>query len=150
MVRLKKELILLQRGKPVIPKNFIKVIEAIEEDKTNLLYMMYEIFQLFGGKRTKDESISFLFENVFKDMKIEMIKPVLATKELQKIPVTIRRISNYDVLVFEEEDGFTVACPGLPGCITEGNTIEEAIRNAKDAIKAYLECARKYGVEIKQ
>jgi predicted RNase H-like HicB family nuclease len=149
MVRLKKELILLERGKPVIPKNFIKVIEAIEEDKTNLLYMMYEIFQLLG-KRTKEESISFLFENVFKDMKIEIIKPVIAPKELKKIPVTIRRISNYDVLIFEEEDGFTVTCPSLPGCITEGDTEEEAIRNVREAIKAYLECARKYGVKIKQ
>ena len=38
----------------------------------------------------------------------------------------------------EDEDGFTVTVPALPGCITEGDTIEEALTNAKEAIKGYL------------
>ena len=37
------------------------------------------------------------------------------------------------------EGGFTVRVPALPGCITEGDTEEEAIENAKDAIRLYLE-----------
>ena len=38
-----------------------------------------------------------------------------------------------------EEGGYTVIVPSLPGCISEGNTREEAIENIKEAIKLYLE-----------
>ena len=38
-----------------------------------------------------------------------------------------------------EEGGYTVIVPSLPGCISEGNTKEEAIRNIKEAIELYLE-----------
>ena len=43
------------------------------------------------------------------------------------------------VLEPSEEDGFTVTVPALPGCISEGNTREEAIRNIREAIELYLE-----------
>ncbi len=38
-----------------------------------------------------------------------------------------------------EEGGYTVIVPSLPGCISEGNTKEEAIKNIKEAIELYLE-----------
>ena len=38
-----------------------------------------------------------------------------------------------------EEGGYTVIVPTLPGCISEGNTKEEAIKNIKEAIELYLE-----------
>jgi len=38
-----------------------------------------------------------------------------------------------------EEGGYTVYVPSLPGCISEGETEEEAIANIKDAIELYLE-----------
>ncbi len=38
-----------------------------------------------------------------------------------------------------EEGGYTVIVPSLPGCISEGDTKEEAIRNIKEAIELYLE-----------
>jgi predicted RNase H-like HicB family nuclease len=37
------------------------------------------------------------------------------------------------------DGGFTVTVPSLPGCISEGNTREEALRNIREAIKLYLE-----------
>ena len=39
----------------------------------------------------------------------------------------------------EEEGGYTVFVPSLPGCITYGETIDEAIEMAKEAIKLYIE-----------
>ena len=42
------------------------------------------------------------------------------------------------VLELQEEGGFTVTVPNLPGCISEGETVEEAIENIKDAIRGYL------------
>jgi len=38
-----------------------------------------------------------------------------------------------------DEGGFTVLVPALPGCITEGDTRDEAISNAREAILLYLE-----------
>lgn len=43
------------------------------------------------------------------------------------------------VLEPSDEGGFTVHVPSLPGCISEGETEEEALRNIKDAIELYLE-----------
>jgi predicted RNase H-like HicB family nuclease len=38
-----------------------------------------------------------------------------------------------------EEGGYTVYVPALPGCISEGDTIEEAVDNIIEAIELYLE-----------
>ena len=38
-----------------------------------------------------------------------------------------------------EEGGYTVTVPALPGCVTRGETLEEAIAMAKDAIRLYIE-----------
>lgn len=43
------------------------------------------------------------------------------------------------ILEPQKEGGFTVYVPSLPGCISEGDTKEEAIANIKDAIALYLE-----------
>ena len=37
------------------------------------------------------------------------------------------------------DGGYTVYVPSLPGCISEGNTKEEALKNIKEAIELYLE-----------
>lgn len=38
-----------------------------------------------------------------------------------------------------EEGGFTVTVPALPGCVTQGETVDEAVTMAKDAIELYIE-----------
>ncbi len=38
-----------------------------------------------------------------------------------------------------DEGGYTVIVPSLPGCISEGETREETIKNIKEAIELYLE-----------
>lgn len=44
------------------------------------------------------------------------------------------------ILIPDKEDGgFVVEVPGLPGCITQGETVEECLKNAKEAIKLHLE-----------
>ena len=43
------------------------------------------------------------------------------------------------VLEPSEDGGFTIFVPSLPGCISEGNTKEEALSNIKEAIELYLE-----------
>ncbi len=53
------------------------------------------------------------------------------------------------------DGGYTVYVPSLPGCISEGNTREEALANIREAIELYLEpvddeVAAKEGVEIQE
>jgi predicted RNase H-like HicB family nuclease len=43
------------------------------------------------------------------------------------------------VLEASDEGGYTVFVPSLPGCISEGETIEESLSNIREAIELYLE-----------
>jgi len=43
------------------------------------------------------------------------------------------------VLEPSEEGGYTVTVPSLPGCISEGDTKEDALKNIREAIELYLE-----------
>jgi predicted RNase H-like HicB family nuclease len=44
-------------------------------------------------------------------------------------------------IVLEEQDGggYTVSVPSLPGCISQGENIKEALKNIKEAIELYLD-----------
>jgi antitoxin HicB len=56
---------------------------------------------------------------------------------------------SYRVLLRKEpEGGYTAIVPMLPGCVTFGDTIEEAIAMAKEAIELYLESLKAHGEEI--
>ena len=55
----------------------------------------------------------------------------------------------YKVELFRDDDGiFVVECPILPGCISQGNTRDEAILNIQEAIQAYLESLKKHNEPI--
>ena len=43
------------------------------------------------------------------------------------------------VLEPAEEGGYTIYVPSLPGCISEGDTYEQAMENIKEALELYLE-----------
>ena len=59
------------------------------------------------------------------------------------------KILNYKILLKKEpEGGFTVFVPSLPGCITYGDTLDEAIEKAKEAIEVYIESLKAHGEEI--
>lgn len=59
------------------------------------------------------------------------------------------RVLNYRILLRKEpEGGYTVLVPSLSGCVTYGETIEEAIEMAKEAIEVYLESLKEHGEEI--
>ena len=53
------------------------------------------------------------------------------------------------VLIEPDEDGkFVATCPTLPGCISEGDTRQEALANIREAIAAYIESLRKHGEPV--
>lgn len=59
------------------------------------------------------------------------------------------RTLNYRIrLEKEEEGGYTVIVPALPGCVTFGETVEEAIAMAREAIEGYIETLKDLGKEV--
>ena len=52
----------------------------------------------------------------------------------------------YSVVVHHaEEGGFWVDVPALPGCYSQGESVDESLRNAAEAIELYLEALRDEG-----
>ena len=55
----------------------------------------------------------------------------------------------FRVTITPDEDGVFVAeCPALPGCVSQGNSRDEAMANIRDAIQGYLESLKKHGDPI--
>lgn len=44
----------------------------------------------------------------------------------------------YKVVLKRSDEGYSVSCPGLPGCWSQGSSEEEALENIRDAIREYL------------
>lgn len=65
-------------------------------------------------------------------------------KDYLKLPYKI------EIVPDTEETGYVVSCPELPGCISCGETIEDAVRNIEDAKKGWLKAALKEGILINE
>ena len=63
--------------------------------------------------------------------------------------VTDTVLKYYAIFEEAEEGGFTVTVPSLPGCISEGDTFEEAKINITEAITAYLESMAQDEIPVK-
>ena len=49
----------------------------------------------------------------------------------------------YQVVFKESEEGYSISCPGLPGCWSQGKTEAEALENIRAAIQEYLTAVKK-------
>ncbi|MBA7671747.1 hypothetical protein ES703_79910 [subsurface metagenome] len=55
----------------------------------------------------------------------------------------------FKILIEQDEDGVYIAsCPALKGCYSQGDSIEEATRNIKDAIRLHIEARESLGEPI--
>jgi predicted RNase H-like HicB family nuclease len=55
----------------------------------------------------------------------------------------------FNVTIDRDEDGiWVVECPAIPGCVSQGQTKQEAIENIKDAIKLCLEVRAELGLPL--
>lgn len=52
------------------------------------------------------------------------------------------------ILIPEDEGGYSVEVPALPGCYSQGDTRQEAISMAKEAIEIYLESCKAHGEPV--
>ena len=58
----------------------------------------------------------------------------------------------YEIIIFwsEEDDAFVAEVPELPGCMADGKTYREALANAEQIIKEWIETAKEVGRPIPQ
>ena len=55
----------------------------------------------------------------------------------------------FRILIEQDKDGmFVVECPTLPGCVSQGKTRKEAVKNIKDAMEGYIESLKKHNEPI--
>lgn len=61
-----------------------------------------------------------------------------------KIKRVKKKVLTFNAVFLEESDGgYSVTVPMLPGCFSQGDTFEDAIKNIKEAIELYLEDEKK-------
>ena len=48
-------------------------------------------------------------------------------------------MKSYPVIIEQDETGFVVSCPVFKGCYSQGNTIDEALKNIKEAIELCID-----------
>lgn len=58
----------------------------------------------------------------------------------------------YKVALLKTEEGYSVSCPGLPGCWSQGDTESEALVNIQAAIREYLQAVEdsRPGADIRE
>ncbi|HET6511672.1 MAG TPA: type II toxin-antitoxin system HicB family antitoxin [Candidatus Kapabacteria bacterium] len=55
----------------------------------------------------------------------------------------------FSINIYQDEDGVFIAeCPSVPGCVSQGATLEEAETNIKDAIRECLEVRQELGMPL--
>ena len=72
---------------------------------------------------------------------------VVGDEELREVDVDVAwqldtgrggSANRYEIEMLKSSEGYTVSCPTLPGCISEGETFEEALENIQIAIREWL------------
>jgi len=84
--------------------------------------------------------------NVFQGIQRIGVHPL----RLSEIKSRIVKVDDFEVCLIQDEGGFSATVASLPGCISQGESEEEAINNVKDAIGCYIETAKKYGIAIRR
>lgn len=57
-------------------------------------------------------------------------------------------VRRYTVLLYPDEDAYSVVVPALPGCVTWGRTVDEALAMARDAITGHVATLEATGQEV--
>ena len=59
------------------------------------------------------------------------------------------KMQRFPITIYRDEDGwYVVECPAIPGCLSQGETTEEALQNIQEAIQLCLEARREKGMPL--
>ena len=85
------------------------------------------------------------------ELKYPFLMSILPPEEdsyLTKFPSLPKYPFLMSILPPEEGGGYLIEFPDLPGCMSDGETVEETIENGKDAVFCWIETAKAFGDEI--
>ena len=92
--------------------------------------------------------------NLSKDLRFTQLQKVLETygyrmdEKMKTLNEYMSMSYKMEIIEDQDEGGFVISYPDLPGCITCGETIESAMQNAKDAKREWIRAALEEGIEI--
>jgi predicted RNase H-like HicB family nuclease len=90
--------------------------------------------------------MKYRYSTVYLKKELSAETSVISIKERKLKAMTTLR---YKILLRKEEDStYTVIVPSLPGCLTFGHTVEEALAMAKEAIEGFIACMIERGEEV--
>lgn len=104
------------------------------------------IFVITGDKKQIIDTLKsgqIVFSIALGEIMRDLKGDVLSLQKERRYAVTVRKKKYQVVLHPDTEDGgYWVECPALPGCASQGDTVEEALEMIKDAIEGHLEVIR--------
>jgi predicted RNase H-like HicB family nuclease len=72
-------------------------------------------------------------------MKFKLVAPLNSNSRPIRPPLGIVRSMTYKVALRKTNEGFSISCPALPGCWSQGATEDEALENIQSAIREYMD-----------
>jgi predicted RNase H-like HicB family nuclease len=96
---------------------------------------------------TELASVHLLLTSVYRRTRISCKKVKVGLQKLKKAPRMI--YMNFTVTLDRDEDGVWVAeCPSIPGCVSQGESREDALANVREAITLCLEVRSERGMPL--
>jgi len=136
--KMRKCLTFLRKGK-----------EELERPLASLKFLTdgETIFVLTSSRQVVMDTLKegqLVFSLAIGEMLKELSGKIQEMETERKFPVRIGK-EKYTVILHGdvEEGGYGVECPDLPGCVSQGETVEEALEMMRDAIRGHLAAARR-------
>ena len=117
----------------------------VNKEKTKLLVNRKILKDNPFGEDLDEKELEEKLREIYKEVEI-----VDAEQKIREIGGDMQNtVRNYRVLFRKEpESGYTVIVPVLPGCVTYGDTIDNAVAMAEEAIELYIESLEAHGEDI--
>ncbi len=125
----------------------------MSEKDTNLITVMVSRRQIISAlKRMPDQERESFVEDLLAATRpeyLERIRDARAHYGAGQAHRDASAVTRFPVTLYQDEEGWYVAeCPIIPGCLSQGRTEEEALRNVSEAIQLCLEVRREQGLPL--
>ena len=132
--KIRKAIIYLKKNMPEIEKPLLEL--RFLTDGETIFVLTRNQKEIIDTLRSGQLVFSIALGEIVEDLKGE----ISAIQKARKYTVTVRA-KKYAVILHPdiEDGGYWIECPSLPGCASQGDTVEEALEMIKDAIEGHLD-----------
>jgi len=132
--KIRKAIIYLKKNMPEVKKPLLEL--RFLTDGETIFVLTKNEKKIIDTLRSGQLVFSIALGEIMEELKGE----VVAIQKERKYTVTVKG-KRYSVILHAdtEDGGYWIECPSLPGCASQGDTVEEALNMIKDAIEGHLE-----------